>query len=114
MKKKFSRKKTKTRLREKQRNARLFRYSLFLILLLCIFFGLSYVSRSDWAKIQVVNVSGNSLVPAEDVRRIAEAGGAGAFLGVFNTDNVLLYPKQKVEQHIIDQFKSIQKVDIRF
>lgn len=104
----------KTRLREKQRRARIIKISLTGVLLVAIVVSLSLLSRSGWARVQSVTVRGNSLVPAEELRKVAEEAGAAALLGVFNRDNILLYPKQKVQQNITDRFKTIQYVDVSF
>jgi len=114
MKKRSHSNKSKTRLREKHRTARIVRFCLFAVFFLSIVLGLAVVSRSPWAKLRSVTIVGNNLVSAEELKNLTEQETATALLGIFKTDNIILYPKKRVEKKITENFKSIQKVEISF
>jgi hypothetical protein len=104
----------KTRLKKKKRNIRILKTSVVAIFIICSVIGLAMLTRSNRAKIHSITISGNNLVPAGELKKIAESATASAFLGFFKKDNIVLYPKGVTEQSIANNFKSIQKVDISF
>lgn len=89
------------------------KFSLVVVLLITAFASGAIFSRSDRAKVRSITVSGNSLVSAQELKKIAEEGTASAVLGI-KKDNILLYPKRSLEENISDKFKAVKNVDVSF
>ncbi len=110
----MKRKKRKARLREKNRAARIVRISLFSIFFLSILVWLAVFSRTDNARISSISVTGTNLVSKGSLEQLSQSMVANSFLGIFRSDNIVLYPRGKTERKILENFKPIEKVEISF
>lgn len=114
MKKKKQARPRKARLKQRNRRVRMIKFSLLILLIISAFIGAAVFSRSDRAKVQSIKISGNSLISADALKKVAVDGGASAVLGVIKKDNLILYPKKKLEEDITEKFKAVKKVEVEF
>lgn len=82
---------------------------LFIFLFVCAGF------LSGWSAIVIrdITVEGNSVAHTEDIVRSAQMELVGKYFFVFHRDNIFLFPKPKIRERLLDEFKRISLVDIQ-
>ena len=104
----------KTRLRKKNQRIRLIKLSLICFLILSGVIGLAVLTRSERARIQAIAISGNKLIPSEELKKMAEKSTANTLAEIFRKDNLVQKKKKRLEGDITERFKSVQAVDVSF
>ncbi len=80
--------------------------------LLVILAGLVYLSRISAFGIHSIAITGNKVVDTEMIRTVVEKEITGNYLWVIPKKNVLLYPRNDIQNKLADQFKRIG--DVKF
>jgi len=98
---------------KKKRRSRL-RLRVFLWLLAGILFivGLSYLSKLPAMRIEHVVISGNSTLDTGDLLHAVQDELFGNYFGLFSKQNGLIYPKEKIQAHLLDTFKRLEGATI--
>lgn len=83
--------------------------------LLFIFLFVSAGFLSGWSAIVIrdITVVGNSVVHTEDIARSAQEELSGKYLFLFYRNNIFLFPKPKIRERLLSEFKRIASVDIQ-
>src|SRR3989344_2174489 len=84
--------------------------SIFLFGFLGVFGFLIYISRLPRLNIDNIIVVGNKVVETEAIKEVAEKELAGDYFFVFPKTNIFLYPKNKLEYALLNEFKRIKDV----
>ncbi len=98
----------------KRKRQRVFRNKMLLFGfgILIILFGLSFASRIPKININEVNISGNKMIDAEDIRAIIVEDIAGHYLWIFPKTNFLIYPKGKIKHDLATNFKRLKSISL--
>lgn len=102
------------RLKKKRQKVRVFRATLFIAFIFSVALGLAALSRSDSVRVSVTKVTGNNLIDASELLSLAENEAAAALLGIFKKDNLILYPRSKIEKRAKEKFGAVKKIDVSF
>lgn len=74
--------------------------------------GLGFISRMQGFAIKGVLLEGATLVEKKDVDAIVNADLSGSYLHLFAKRNILLYPKEKIEQDLLAGITRIESVKV--
>lgn len=99
-------------IKRKKKILRLKIISLFVLVILTIV-GLAYLSNSDSVKISEVSVNDTTFFDKKEIEKIVREGLQGSYLMVFAKDNVLLFPKNEIEEKAKNFSKAIKKVSVK-
>jgi len=97
-------------LKKHRRRAFLGKTLIFLFGFLVVFGFLIYISRLPRLNIDNIIVVGNKVVETEAIKEVAEKELAGDYFFVFPKTNIFLYPKNKLEYALLNEFKRIKDV----
>ena len=97
-------------LKKHRRRAFLGKTLIFLFGFLVVFGFLIYISRLPRLNIDNIIVVGNKVVETEAIKEVAEKELAGDYFFVFPKTNIFLYPKNKLEYDLLNEFKRIKDV----
>ena len=103
------------RLRELKRHRRnifLAKIGLFIIGAVVVLGGLSLLSRSQGLNISSIEISGNKITDADDIRASVEEDLAGRYFWLFPKTNFLFYPKNKIQINLYNKFKRLTSIAI--
>jgi len=87
---------------------------LFFVLSLLLLFLLSWMLKLEKVKIQNINIIGNSIIEDGKVTEIINENISGKYFWLFSKNNILIYPKVKIEKELLDSFVQIKEVAIKF
>ena len=73
---------------------------------------LSFLSRIDKFKIKDVNINGNSIVDTETIKALVSNELKGNYLYFLPKTNILFYPKNKIQNALLLNFKRLKDVNI--
>ncbi len=98
--------------RAKQR--RLFWVRLYIIVffVLVFVFGLAILSGQDFWTIKTYLVQGNNTIPTSRILEIANENTRGRYLALYARNNFLIYPREKIEQAIEKEFKTVKNIEV--
>jgi hypothetical protein len=85
---------------------------LFTVLVLSLFAGVAYFSAYPRLTIHTIDVSGNRIINASDIQTAVSNDISGRYMHLFARDNILLYPKQKIQNDLRATFPRIKSVTI--
>jgi len=86
--------------------------SIILVAILVLTGILAWQSGNQKIRISEVAVDGNSVIDGELITNSAEEELNGKYFWLFSRDNVFIYPKSKLEDKILEQYKRILDIDI--
>lgn len=102
------------RLRDKRQKALFYKYAGGILLFLLALFGLSLLSRADFAGVKKVVIEGNEIVRKEAIEAIVNDALETSYLWFFSKNNFALYPRETVEKEIYRQFAAVGAVSVSF
>ncbi|MEK7569758.1 MAG: hypothetical protein AAB500_02630 [Patescibacteria group bacterium] len=85
----------------------------YLFLLTGVFVGLVYASSFSRFNIKGVEVIGAKVVDEAEIRKVAEEELSGKYLWLFPRSNFLIYPKSKMGDRLLDNFKTLKSATIK-
>lgn len=85
---------------------------LFLFVIAFLIAGPALLSRLDFWRIKNIEVNNNEVITAENVKSNVFQLLTGHYLWVFPHDNILLYPKSKIEKSLLDSFPRLSSVKV--
>jgi hypothetical protein len=97
---------------EKRQKARRKRWLIYSIVLLALLIGLVLVSRLDNLRINEVSVVGASVIPKDDVVRVARDVMSEKYLWLVPKDNSLVYPEEAVREMLFRKFPRFNSVGL--
>ena len=105
---------TSQRAIDRQRKKFWKRIILSLVLVLLLLFLSSWVSDLEKFRIQRINIVGNSIIEAQQIREIINKNISKKYFRLFSKKNILIYPKSKIERELLDSFAQIKELEIKF
>ncbi len=98
--------------RAKQR--RLFWVRLYIIVFFVLFFifGLAILSGQSFWTIKTYIIEGNKTISTSRILEITNENTKGRYLALFARNNFLIYPREKIEQAIEKEFKTIKTIEV--
>lgn len=99
-------------LKRQRRKAVWIKFFISFVFLSIIFFALSYLSSLKEINIAEVEVVGNKIIKAEDVKTSVQDEISGKYLWLFPKTNVLFYPQNKIKENLQNTFKRIKDVNL--
>lgn len=104
---------SESRYRTRRRKRAIIRTSLIggAIILLCA--GTIALAHASFLRITSIDVQGTaSGIPTSTIQVLAQSELKGSYLFVFPKNNILLYPKRVIAEHLLLQFPSLQDVQV--
>ena len=83
---------------------------LFLVVLVALVTGLSFLSKADFLQIHSVEIGNTETVSADTVHQIAINNLSGNWWYLFSKNNLFLYPKKAIEEAVKAQFPTVASV----
>lgn len=99
-------------LKNKRRKILIRKILIISIGFMLIFGGLSYISKIGRLNISGVEVVGNKVIDSEAIINIVNRETAGKYIWLFPKTNIFLYPKNKIEYSLGNEFKRLTDIDI--
>jgi len=84
---------------------------LFVVALLVGLFA--WLSGHERFLVRNINVDGNSVVQTDDVLSVVDEEASGKYLFLFTKQNTFIYPKDTIENRLLNEFKRIKDLDIK-
>lgn len=81
-------------------------------LLLIVFFGLALLSRIDKLAIKDIYVEGVQVISSDEVKALIIGELDQKYIGLFSKRNIVIFPKETLEQQIRNRWKRVQEVRI--
>ncbi len=98
---------------KKQRRQIFLRKAVFyFVCLVALFFILSLVSKIKGFAIKDVAVSGASVISTDEIKSAVQKDISGNYLHLFSKKNIFIYPKNKIERDLRDNFKRIKNLNV--
>lgn len=104
--------------RSRQKRSRK-RKKRFLIIFVGILFGVSlFIGFFAWLftqerfLIKNINIYDNSVVQTEDIMKIVNKENSGKYLLLFKKQSSFIYPKNAIEDRLLEEFKRIKTIEI--
>lgn len=104
---------SESKLRERRKLIRRAKSAFVLVLATFIVTGLSWVSYLDTFRVQEIVVEGTTHLSSSAIEAEMLQATAGAALGLFSRQNVLLYPYHSLETALPETFPRIETIDVR-
>lgn len=98
--------------KRKKRKILVKRVSIYTLLFLIIFIGLSFLSKWEKTNIKSVTIVGNKVTDSYLVEKLVKEQIAGYYLWFFPKANFLIYPKGKIKDKLTSEFKIFKEVSI--
>jgi len=105
-------KSSRNRKKTKEKSKHLILPTSILILLLILTGVLAWQSSNQKIRINKVTIDGSSTMDGERIIEFAEEELSGKYFWLFNKDNVFIYPKKKLKNNILEQYKRILDIEI--
>ncbi len=96
------------KLKKKRQKIFINKIFLFIIALLAVFTGLSYLSGLKQLNIAEVKINGNKSIDSEMAKIIAQKEITGNYLWFFPKTNILFYPKNNIKNELQNEFKRLK------
>lgn len=90
----------------------IFWFSLFVFVILALFFSMSFLSGYKKFTIQNINIYGADILDKSLIRKNIDQSISGKFYYLFSKRNFLIYPKEYIAKNLKDQFKIIDTVSV--
>ncbi|MFC1801891.1 cell division protein FtsQ/DivIB, partial [Patescibacteria group bacterium] len=99
----------------KQQRKKIFSYVLITIFFIALItFLFSLASKVEGINIKQVNIKGNKVLPTKVLEDNIKVFIEGDYLGLFSRANIAFYPRRKIEETLLENFKIIEEIDIDF
>jgi cell division septal protein FtsQ len=99
-------------LKRKRRRVMMEKILLIVFILGAVIFLLTYISRINKFNITRVEVSGNKVVDAEEIKNKVMEDIKGKYLGLFPKTNFILYPKNFIKESLATNFRRLKDISI--
>jgi cell division septal protein FtsQ len=99
-------------LKRKRRRVMMEKLLLVIFVVFAIVFLLTYISRIPKFNISKIEVSGNKVVDAEEIKTKVTDDIKGKYLGLFPKTNFILYPENFVKESLATNFKRLKDISI--
>ena len=96
----------------KKRSARAKKAFVFLLLIIAGFVGLGFLSKLNKFTINGIKVTGVSVLSEDDIKRAVINEIEGNYLFIFSKKNSFIYPKNKIESFLSNNFKRISSISV--
>ncbi len=83
-----------------------------LVIFILLITGLAFFSNWKEVEIQEITVEGNKIIEKEDIKLIINEELKGKYLFLFSKKNFIIYPKNKIEKKLKNNFKRIKEIQI--
>lgn len=83
------------------------------LLLIGFVFLFSWLSKMSAIQIVEIKVSGNSAVEENEIKKLITEEISKTYFGLFSKNSRFLYPKNKIEEKILNDLKEIEKIEIK-
>lgn len=101
-----------TKLRKRRKREFWIKLSLVIVVLLCFVFSISKISEINRINISQFKISGNEVVTSELIKKTTSDILSNKYLKLFSKSNFLIYPKDKIEETLLETFPRLNKVDL--
>lgn len=101
-----------SKLKKKKKKIFIIKMSMFFLIIIGCVALLIYAFNTKYLEIQEVKVEGAQHVLNTQVQEYAENVLAGAYVGFIPKENILLYPKQEIEESIRSDFPRINDISL--
>ncbi len=105
----------KSRIKEvKKKRRRLYAKKILIVFFsfLVLIGTLAYLSRLDRIQIKDIILEGNNAISKDEINSLIDDKLSGNYFIFFPKKNILIYPKDKIHDHILDQIKRISSLEI--
>jgi hypothetical protein len=111
----FRKKEAKKKPVTKQASGRLSigRLFLFVLLLFGLYVGVGYLISLEAFRVEIVSISGNSVILASDVNPTVEEGMLGYKFWPYRNDSIFIFPKKEIRNNLLAKFGRLDKVSFR-
>lgn len=89
------------------------RLSIFIAILIIFISIPIYFFRTSRFLISVIEISGNSVTPSEDIQFTVNENLEGNYFFIFPKSNIVLYPKKTIAAQLIDTNPRFKSVDMK-
>ncbi len=96
---------------KKRSRRRLYALGIFFCTI-ALLVGFSYLSQLRATRIERVVITGNSTIEKDMILKAVQDELFGKYVYLFSKQNGLIYPKKKIEAHLLDVFKRLLDVKI--
>ena len=97
---------------KKKRKQKLVRFVWFAVIFIFFLSLVSYLSHRPSMRVARLELSGGVLVREEEVAKAARAFLSGSYVWLFPKNNIIWYPRVKLEKYLEEEFKRIDTIDI--
>jgi len=96
------------------RRRRLFwvRFYIIVFFVFLIIFGLAILSSHEKMIVKTFLISGNNSISNNEILRVANQDMVGRYFGLFAKSNFLIFPRFKIKQDLLNEFRIIDDLDI--
>ncbi|MDE2213459.1 MAG: hypothetical protein KGJ34_02970 [Patescibacteria group bacterium] len=101
-----------SRLKLRRRRRYITLATIILVLIALLFGGLVALARAHFWRIATIVISGDSSVPTSTVEAFAQGELSGDYLFLFPKNNILLYPRQKLQENIAQSYPELASVSV--
>ena len=101
-----------SRLAQKKRRELKIKLVLILVIVFSFLLGVSALSKIDFLNIREFKINGNYVVKSENLNKIIDKNLEGNYFWLFSKKNILIYPKSKIKEEIIETFPRIKKINL--
>lgn len=102
-----------SRVRARRRRRRILLGTIAVGLVVIVFAGAVLLSRAPFLQVTSVVVSGAGAVGSTTIQGLAEQEMAEDYLYFFSKHNIFLYPKQGIEQGLLQKFPTLQSAAVQ-
>lgn len=96
----------------KKRNKNILRFTIgFLSIFLFVAF-LSYLSHRSFVRVNSISFVGGEVITEDEIKKEALSYLAGSYLGIFPKNNIIWYPQDSLENHLMEKYKRIDTVQV--
>lgn len=91
----------------------LIKLGLIFLLLIAFVFLFSWLSKLPSIQIKNIEVEGNAIISKAEITDFIKKEISGEYFLLFSKKNFFLYPKGVIERKLADNFKRIEKIEIK-
>lgn len=100
------------KLQKKRRRVLIVRISLVVFVLGILLGGPALLTHANFLEISHISVSGNAVVATNSIEKEIQKSLEGNYAKVFSKANVVIYPKNEIESHLISTFSRFESVKV--
>lgn len=103
-----------SRLKTRRKKLLLYKFTLFIVIILLSLGALGWLMRFDEVTIQNIVIKGYSTVGRDLLNTLTETHLTGSYFFLFPKNSIFIYPKHVIEASVLESFKRIKKVSVSF